>query len=118
MSCGSLPKLLAISILAGRRDRWPILGRAAGRGPDVRGRLIELDAQNVQVARSLARDGVEVVQADAAGTDAYIGAAPADLLLLCGIFGNISDEDVERTARAVPQLCEPGATVVWTDRVA
>jgi hypothetical protein len=55
-----------------------------------------------------------VIQADAGSTDAYIDVAPADLLLLCGIFGNISNEDVERTARAIPQLCAPGATVVWT----
>jgi hypothetical protein len=101
-------------LCAGRGlDVLPLLSVHA-RGPDVRGRLIELDARNVEVARSLAPDGIEVVQADAGSTDAYIDAAPADLLLLCGIFGNISDVDIERTAGAVPQLCAPGATVVWT----
>ena len=35
-------------------------------------------------------------------------------MLLCGIFGNVSDDDVHRTVRAAPQLCAPGATVVWT----
>jgi hypothetical protein len=55
-----------------------------------------------------------VIQDDAGTTDAYLDAAPADLLLLCGIFGNISDEDVERTAAAAPRLCAPGATVIWT----
>jgi len=30
------------------------------------------------------------------------------------VFGNISDDDIERTVRAMPQLCAPGATVVWT----
>ncbi len=103
-----------LSLCAGRGlDVLPLLSLHA-RGPDVHGRLIELDARNVQVARSLAPDGIEVVQADAGSTDAYVGAAPADMLLLCGIFGNIPDEDVERTAGAVPQLCAPGATVVWT----
>jgi hypothetical protein len=103
-----------LSLRAGRGlDVLPLLPVHA-RGPDVRGRLIELDARNVQVARSLAPDGIEVVQGDAGTTDAYIDAAPADLLLLCGIFGNISDEDVQRTAAAVPQLCAPGATVIWT----
>ncbi len=36
------------------------------------------------------------------------------MLLLCGIFGNISDTDIERTAAAAPALCAPGATVIWT----
>lgn len=103
---------LLLSLCAGRGlDVLPLLSVHA-RGPDVRGRLIELDTRNVKVARSLAPDGIEVLQADAGSTDAYIDASPADLLLLCGIFGNISDKDVERTAGAVPHLCAPGATVV------
>jgi hypothetical protein len=103
-----------LSLCAGRGlDVLPLLPVHA-RGPDIRGRLIELDAWNVEVARSLAPDGIEVIQADAGGTDAYIDAVPADLLLVCGKFGNVSDEDVERTARAVPRLCAAGATVVWT----
>lgn len=97
----------------GGRDVLPLL-RAHRRGADVHGRLIELDARNVELARSAAPEGIEVVQADAGTTDAHGEAVPADLLLLCGIFGNVSDEDVERTARAVPQLCAAGATVVWT----
>ena len=34
--------------------------------------------------------------------------------MLCGIFGNVSDRDIERTIRAAPALCRPGATVIWT----
>lgn len=30
------------------------------------------------------------------------------------IFGNVADDDVRRTAHAVPQLCAQSATVVWT----
>lgn len=41
------------------------------------------------------------------------GAAPGDLLLLCGIVG-VADEDVERTVHAVPELLAPGGTVLWT----
>ena len=103
-----------LSLCAGRGlDVLPLLP-AHPRGADVRGRLVELDARNVEVARSLAAAGVEVVQGDAGRTDACTGAVPADLLLLCGIFGNVSDEHVERTVAAVPQLCGRGATVVWT----
>lgn len=39
---------------------------------------------------------------------------PADLVLLCGIFGNVSDDDVVRTIALAPRLCRSGALVVWT----
>jgi len=47
-------------------------------------------------------------------TSACAGAAPADLLLMCGIFGNVGDDDVERTVSAVPSLLATGGTVIWT----
>ena len=40
--------------------------------------------------------------------------APVDLLLLCGIFGNISDDDVHATVHTVPSLLRTGGTVIWT----
>ena len=39
---------------------------------------------------------------------------PADLVLLVGIFGNLSDGDVEQLIRATPQFCNRGATIIWT----
>jgi hypothetical protein len=39
---------------------------------------------------------------------------PADVLMLCGIFGNVSDEDVRRTVYNASRLCAPQATVLWT----
>jgi hypothetical protein len=103
-----------LSLCAGRGlDILPLLP-VHPRGPDVRGRLIELDPRNVEAARASAPAGIEVIQADAGSTDAYQDAVPVDLLLLCGIFGNVADEDIERTAGAVPELCAPGATVIWT----
>jgi len=80
--------------------------------------LLEYDARNVARAReAIGRAGlreVTVTCVDAGTTDAYVGAVPADLVLLCGVFGNVSDDDVHRTVRALPQLCAPGALVVWT----
>jgi hypothetical protein len=58
--------------------------------------------------------GLEVLEADAADSDAYVGAAPADVVLACGIFGNITDDEVERTIHFLPSLCAPGAWVIWT----
>ena len=55
-----------------------------------------------------------MVTGDAALTDAYAGLVPADLVLACGVFGNITDEDIERTINCCAQLCASGGTVVWT----
>ena len=103
-----------LSLCAGQgRDVLPVLATHP-RGGDVVGRLVELNPELCAVARGGAPAGVDVVQADAGRTDASVGAAPADLLLLCGIFGNVSDDDVARTVRAVPSLLATGGTVVWT----
>lgn len=80
--------------------------------------LLERDAENVAAARRRATAAglanVCVVRADASSTDAYAGYVPADVLLLCGIFGHLSDADIRRTIGLLPQLCGPGAGVVWT----
>lgn len=80
--------------------------------------LVELDVDLAERARARAANAglvdVEVRRADAGISDSYTGAVPADLVLLCGIFGNIGDVDVERLIRAMPQLCSSGATVIWT----
>jgi hypothetical protein len=57
---------------------------------------------------------VEVRRADASLVASFADTLPADVLLLCGIFGNISDGDIERTVAAAPALCRAGATVIWT----
>jgi Putative methyltransferase len=88
------------------------------RRDDVRGRLVELDPANVAAARVAARaaglDGLEIVDGDASLTDAYVGAVPAQVVLVCGVFGNIVDADIAHTIQSLPQLCAPGAVVVWT----
>ncbi len=55
-----------------------------------------------------------LLRADAGDLTAYAKAVPADLVLMAGVFGNISDADVRRTIGALPQLCADGATVIWT----
>jgi hypothetical protein len=59
-------------------------------------------------------NNVTVIQADASTTDAYASHIPADILLACGVFGNISKADLERTIRQLSMLCSTGASVVWT----
>jgi len=84
------------------------------RAGDVTGRLVELDPGLAARAAAMTPAGIEVERADAGSTDAYLGAVPADLILMCGVFGNISDRDVERTVRSLPMLCSTDATVIWT----
>ncbi|MGA9746068.1 MAG: class I SAM-dependent methyltransferase [Nocardioides sp.] len=86
--------------------------------PRVRARLLETDpglaARAEGVARDLGLDGVEVVRDDAGRTASYAGAVPADLVMWCGVFGNLSDDDVRATVEVSRQLAAPGAWVVWT----
>jgi hypothetical protein len=79
--------------------------------------LVEIDPELADRATSAAREAeldLEVRVTDAGNTDAYVGVVPADLVLLVGIFGNIDDEDLERTIKTSPELCAPGATLVWS----
>jgi hypothetical protein len=80
--------------------------------------MIELHPDISQQAREAADAAglahVEVRTADAGVTDSYRGAVPAEVVLLVGIFGNISDTDLEQTIRTAPQFCSPGATLVWS----
>jgi hypothetical protein len=104
----------AISACAGEgRD---LLGVLAGhpRAADVTARLVEIDPDLAARAAAHAPPGVDVVCADASTTSAYRGAVPADLVLVCGVFGNVALPDIEHTVRSLPSLCAPGATVVWT----
>ena len=81
-------------------------------------RLLETDedlaGQAEQLARRCGLAGVDVVRADAGVTGSYAGAVPADLVMLCGVFGNLTDADARWTIETTRHLCAPGAFVVWT----
>lgn len=84
----------------------------------VRAGLLEFDPRNVARAiesiEAARLTGVTVACADAGLSDSYLDAAPADLILLCGVFGNIDDQAIRRFIRTLPQLCRESATVIWT----
>ena len=111
--------LRAISLCAGQgRD---IIGALAEhpRKTDVRARLVELDPRNTAYAARLAaaaglEENVEVLTANAALISQYADMAPADLVLACGLFGNMTSADIERTIGYCAQLCATGGTVIWT----
>lgn len=111
-------KIRIVSMCAGQgRD---VIGVLAGhpRKDDVEALLVELDPRNANIAEQAARDagldGVRVRRADASMTDSYADAVPAEIVLACGVFGNIPDAEVLRTVEHLPHFCAPGATVLWT----
>lgn len=110
--------ITVVSVCAGEgRDLLGVL-RDHPRRRDVRARLVELDDRIAAVARDTATrlglTGVEVVVGDAALTEHYDGMVPADLVLMCGVFGNITDEDIARTIGYARQLCRRDGFLVWT----
>lgn len=111
-------RLRAVSLCAGQgRDLIGVLA-SHPRGRDVRARLVEWDPRNAMAAQQAAKQAelsdVEVVVGDAAETDNYRHAVPADLVLACGVFGNLTEADVAATIDYLPALCLPGGSVVWT----
>ncbi len=107
-----------VSMCAGEgRDVIGVLANHPRRS-DITARLVELDPRNAEVAQDAARAAgltqVEVMVGDAASTDSYAGAVPAEIVLACGVFGNITDDDVRRVVEYLPSICTPGATAIWT----
>jgi len=107
-----------LSVCSG--DGRDVLGVLAGRSDAERvsAVLMELHPELAQQARSAAAAAgltrVEVRTDDASSTDAYRDVVPADVVLLVGIFGNVADDDVWRLVDFAPQLCRPGATLLWS----
>lgn len=88
------------------------------RAREVRALQVEADPHNAAVAAAFAAeaglDGVRTLEADASLIDNLAGAMPADLVLACGIFGNISDDDIRHFVACLPMLCAPRASAIWT----
>jgi SAM-dependent methyltransferase len=107
-----------VSMCAGQgRDLIDVLS-GHPRGTEVTARLVEIDPRIAAAARQRAAAAglplVDVVTGDAGLAGAYTGLAPADLVLACGVFGNISAPDIQRTIASCARLCAPGGTVIWT----
>jgi SAM-dependent methyltransferase len=107
-----------ISACAG--DGRDLIGVLKGhpRARDVTARLVEISPELVEAGREHAAKArlleVKFVQGDASLTREYVGAVPADIVLFCGIYGNISDQDIRRTIQHFAELCRKDATVIWT----
>jgi hypothetical protein len=110
--------LTVLSACAGDgRDILGVLAERAGQRP-VAVSLLETDPRNLARAERYCREaglaGVRLLARDAGSSSSYLDAAPADLVLMCGVFGNLTDPDVRRLVSFLPALCRPGATLIWT----
>lgn len=136
----SLRLRLVQSMVRDFLDGWPadhpgpirIVSLCAGQGRDlidavathprrdaVSALLVELDPVLVAFARERAvAAGVEgrvrIVEGDASLSQWYGENLPADLVLVCGVFGNISRSDIARTIQALPGWGRSGTEVIWT----
>lgn len=104
------------SICAGDgRDLLPILASTDG---DVDAVLVEIDTDLADRARVTAEASglsrVRVHIGDAGLSSTLSGLPPADVFLACGVFGNITDADLETTIGALPAFVAPGGAVIWT----
>ena len=107
----------------GARERAtsePVVGeriarRQAQRGVDVPEGLLGLLPEDLRDAEPRPGTGAVRIQLEGArpGADRVLGPA-TDVVLVCGVFGNVCDDDIRGTVRAPPTLCVPGATVIWT----
>jgi hypothetical protein len=105
------------SLCAG--DGRDLLGVLADhpRAGDVDAVLVEQNHELVDRARqraAAAAGRVEVVAGDASWPETFLAVVPVQLLLLCGIFGNVDDDDIAGTIHVLPGFCRPGAIVIWT----
>jgi hypothetical protein len=109
--------ITVLSLCAGEaRD---LVGAATGhpRASDVRGCAVELNPGLAAIAAQQLQGAgtqVEVRCADAGRPIHWDDVLPVDLLLVAGIFGNLSDADVERTVLATASMLRPGGIAVWT----
>lgn len=109
------PRLL--SLCAG--DGRDVISALAD-GPDrpVAATLVEKDdvlAGRARMAANAARlTGLQVRCADAGTIASFADVLPVDVLMLCGIFGNIQLESVRHVVDTVPRLVRSGGFVIWT----
>ena len=112
-------------------DRFQIIDICSGDGRDlldilahypakdqVDSYLVELDERLAEESRRTAKEmslrNVTIMNGDASLLSTYENVPRADLILLCGVFGNISSDDIQNTIEALSQISKQGTKVIWT----
>jgi hypothetical protein len=121
-SLNALPPgdIRVVSVCAG--DGRDLLGTLAShpRAKDVYARLVELNPQLVERGRTTIESlgltkQIEYINGDATSSANYEGAVPADIVIVCGVLGNLPDEnELNRLLGNLSFLSKKGAFVLWT----
>ncbi|HEY3530716.1 MAG TPA: class I SAM-dependent methyltransferase [Nocardioides sp.] len=96
------------------RDTIPVV---AGAERDVVVTLVELDeelAAAAVVGAASAGIAADVRTGDAGVATTWSDVLPVDVLMLCGVFGNVTDAAVKGTVAAARSMLAPGGSVIWT----
>jgi hypothetical protein len=112
------PDATLLALCAGEaRDVVPVLA-ARRDGDRIAAVLVELDQGLAGRAEAEVRSAhlprVEIRRADAGDPASFRDVVPVDVLMLCGIFGNVEHEAVRTIAQAVPAMVRAGGFVIWT----
>lgn len=108
--------LRLLSLCAGDgRDVIPVLAEREG---SIIALLVEQDEvlarRAVESAAAAGAQSVDVRCADAADPASFVDALPVDVLLLCGIFGNVEHARVKDVVDVAPALLADAGYVIWT----
>ena len=108
-----------ISICAG--DGRDVIGvlESHPRRDDVSAWLVESNEQSVDFGIRRAQSAglertVNFVNEDATDYVTYRNMAPADIVLVCGVWGHVPTPERKPLVRAIASLCKPNGVVIWT----
>jgi hypothetical protein len=112
------PVLIASMCAGDGRDVVGVV-QSHPRRSDVIAWLVELNGNSVAAGVAHARRAglertVNFLHADATSFATYGNIAPADILLVCGVWGHVPLEERASLVRACGTLCTPGGVVIWT----
>jgi hypothetical protein len=106
-----------LSLCAGEARDLTAAATDHPRAGDLIGCAVELSGGLASIAAAQlaqADTSIEVRCADAGRSVHWIDVAPVDLLLIAGIFGNITDDDIHRIVKSVPAIVRVGGAAIWT----
>jgi len=109
-----------VSVCAG--DGRDLLGTLKNhpRQQDVSARLVELNPQLVERGRATIESlgltkQIEFINGDATIATNYVGAVPADIVIVCGVLGHLADDrELKRLINNFSYLSKTGAFFIWT----
>jgi hypothetical protein len=112
-------RVRVISMCAGDgRDVIGVLG-SHPRQKDVSAWLVESNRQTVadgarQTLSAGLENTVKFLNEDGTVYATYKKIVPADVVLLCGVWGHVPTNERAQLVRAMACLCKPGSAVIWT----